>query len=145
MTFIPVNFDDAQEAVPVGAGKYEVQVTECKTTVTGPNSKVPGSPQFRVSIAFVGDVNAPNITHFISLPNEQDDSKTAQYKLLLLKRFLVAFNVRFDQNGIDTEQMAMDMVGASANIEVSQTEPDAETGNVYNRIILPRLRTEAGR
>lgn len=141
MTFIPVNLDDAVEAKPVPNGRYPLQITDCKVAQTGPGSKRPGSPQFRVSIGFQGDVNAPNITHFISLPHEDDEQSSSQYKALMLKRFLSLFNVPYDSRGIDVDQMAMEMVGASAEAEVVQDEP-TDNGNVYNRLIVPRLRDE---
>lgn len=141
MTFIPCNFDDAVEPQPVSSGRYNLQITGCEVAKTGPNSKVPGSPQFRVSIGFLDEPNAPNITQFISLPNEQDEAKSANFKVLLLKRFLTLFRVPFDASGIDTERMAMDMVGATANAEVQLSEPD-DNGNVYNRLVVPRIREE---
>ena len=139
MTFIPANFDDAVEPKPASAGRYNLQITGCDVAKTGPNSKVPGSPQFKVSIAFTDEPNTPNITHFVSLPNEQDKPETANFKVLLLKRFLTLFNVPYDTNGIDVEKMAMDMVGAQANAEVSLSEPD-DNGNVYNRLQTPKIR-----
>lgn len=142
MTFIPVNFDEAIEAQPASAGTYNLQITSAEVAKTGPNSKVPGSPQFRVSIGFPDEANTPNLTQFISLPNEQDDPDKAQFKVLMLKRFLTLFNVPFASDGIDTEKMAMDMVGATARAEVTLTEPD-DNGNVYNRLVVPRLRGEA--
>ena len=142
MTFIPVNLDDAVEAKPVPNGRYPLQITACDVAKTGPNSKRPGSPQFKVSIAFQGDVNAPNITHFISLPHEEDEPSSAQYKALMLKRFLALFNVPYDPRGIDVDAMAMEMVGAQAEAEVVQDEP-TDNGNIYNRLIVPRLRDES--
>lgn len=144
MTFIPVNFDDAVEPQPAAAGRYELQILKAQLAESGPNSKNPGSPQFRVTIGFANGDNHPNIMQFISLPNENDPPETANYKALQLKRFLVAFNVPFDSNGIDTERVSMDMIGAVASLEVSLSDPD-ENGNVYNRIQVPRLRSEAGR
>lgn len=141
MTYIPVNFDEAVEPQYAAGGRYNVQITECKIVATGPNSKVPGSPQFRVSIGFPDDSGLQNFSHFISLPNEQDEPKSANFKVLLLKRFLELFNVPYDTNGIDTERMAMDMVGATANAEVKLTEPNDE-GNVYNTLVVPKLRNE---
>lgn len=142
MTFIPVNFDEAIEPQPVGNGKYDLQIVACEVAKTGPNSKVPGSPQFRVNIGIPSEPNAPNITQFISLPNEQDEAKSAQFKVLLLKRFLTLFNIPYASDGIDTEKMAMDMVGATANVEVQLGEPD-DNGNVYNRLVVPRMKNEA--
>ena len=141
MSFIDVNFDEAVEPQPVSAGRYNLQITQCEVAKTGPNSKVPGSPQFKVSIALSDEPNAPNITQFISLPNEQDEAKSANFKVLLLKRFLVLFKIPFDPRGIDTERMAMDMVGSTANAEVQLSEPD-DNGNVYNRLVVPRIQEE---
>lgn len=142
MTFIPVNLDDAVEPKPVPNGRYQLQITGAEVTETGSQSKRPGSPQFRVSIGFVGDVNAPNITHFISLPHEDDEAKTANFKALNLKRFLHLFRVPYSSQGIDLHKMAMDMVGATAEAEVTQDTPD-DKGNVYNRLVVPRLKDEA--
>lgn len=144
MTFIPVNFDDAVEPQPVSGGRYNLQVIECKNAVTGEKSKHPGSPQFIVTIGFMDEPNAPNMTQFLSLPHSEDNQKSANFKVLLLKRFLTLFNIPFDPSGIDTEKMAMDMVGATANAEVTLSEPD-DNGNVYNRLVVPRLRNEDSR
>jgi len=142
MTFIPVNFDDAIEPQPVSNGRYNLQIVGCEIAKTGPNSKVPGSPQFKVVIGFADEPNAPNLMQFVSLPNEQDEQKSATFKVLLLKRFLTLFKVPFDPSGIDTEKMSMDMVGCEANAEVTLAEPD-DNGNVYNRLVVPRIAGEA--
>lgn len=144
MTFVPVNFDEAQEAKPASAGSYQLQITAAEETVTGPNSKHPGSPQLKVTLGFEDQANTPNITQFLSLPNEHDDGNQANFKALLLKRFLTHFKVPFAANGIDTDAICMEMIGASARTEVTLTEPD-DSGNVYNRVKIPRLRTEGGR
>lgn len=141
MPIIPVNFDDAQEAKPAKPGRYNLQITEAKLAETGPNSKRPGSPQFRVSIGFPGEENVPNMTQFISLPHEDDEKGSANYKTLLLKRFLVLFGVPFNPKEIDTERMAMEMVGCTATAEVGLTEPN-EKGDVFNTLVVPRLRDE---
>jgi hypothetical protein len=142
MAFIPVNLDDAVEQRPASAGNYNLQITAAQEVKTGPNSKHPGSPQFKVTIGFPDDPNTPNLTQFISLPSEYDDRDQALFKMLLLKRFLALFNIGYDSAGIDTEKLCMEMVGATANAAVSLTEPD-DNGNVYNRLIVPRMRDEA--
>ena len=142
MTFIPANFDDAVEAKPAPAGRYTLQITKMEETQTGPNSKHPGSPQLRATLGFVDQPNTPDITHFISLPNEFDENPT--FKTLLLKRFLEAFRIPYDRNGIDTERVCMEAVGCTANLEVTLDEPDTN-GNVYNRVKIPRLAAEPGR
>lgn len=145
MTHIPVNFDEVQEPQPAPGGRYDLQILEAVVTKTGPNSKNPGSPQYRVTLGFEDQsLNAPNVSHFISLPNETDEPKDANFKALLLKRFLVLFGVPFDSSGIDMEETAMAMVGATANVEVKLGEPD-DNGNVYNRLVVPRIPSESGR
>ncbi len=142
MSIINVNFDDAVEPKPAAAGSYELQITKCDITETGPNSKRPGSPQFKVTIGFIDQPNTPNVQHYVSLPHEEDDSDAANFKLLLLKRFLVLFNVQFATNEIDTEKMAMDMIGATATADVELTEPN-DNGDVYNRLRVPKIRGES--
>jgi hypothetical protein len=141
MTYIPVNFDDAVESKPAQPGKYNLQITKCELTKTGPNSAHPGTPMFKVTIGFTDNANTPNITHFATLPNEDDLPEKALGKALFLKRFLALFSVPYDRGGIDTEQLPMDMVGCSAYAEVSLSEPD-DSGNVYNRLQIPRIKGE---
>ena|SRR6478736_9650556 len=139
MTFVPANFDDAQEARPAKPGKYALQITKAEEVLTGPNSKHPGMPQLRVTLGFQNEPNTPDVTQFISLPHEFDENPT--FKTLLLKRFLEHFKIPYDRNGIDTEKVCMEAVGCSAVTEVGLSEPDAN-GNVYNRVVIPRLRDE---
>lgn len=144
MSFLSINFDDAVEPSIAPAGNYDLQITGCEIVKTGPGSKVPGKDQFKVSLGFLGHPEYLNITQFISLPHDEDKESSASFKVLLLKRFLVAFNVNFQSNGIDLEQTAMEMVGATARLEVNLTEPNAN-GNVYNGVVIPRLPAENGR
>lgn len=137
MAFIPVNLDDAVEPQPVGEGSYNLQITKCDLQ----DSKA-GKPMFRVSIGFPDEPNTPNMTQFISLPSEEDEPSTAEFKALMLKRFLHLFNISYDPKGIDTEKMAMEMVGASAQgAHVTLGEPN-ENGDVYNQLTVPRIREE---
>ena len=142
MTFIPTNFDEAQEAKPAPSGMYQVQVVKAELGETGPKSKVPGSPMFKLQMGFPDNPNTPNFNHYVSIPNENDDADTARYKTLLLKRFLVAFSIPFEANGFDTDSLAMEMVGATANIEVELGEPN-DNGDVYNSLKVPRIRGES--
>lgn len=144
MTFIPINLDDAVEPQPAPAGRYELQITACQEAKTGERSKNPGSPQLRVTLGFSDEPNVPNLTHFISLPNEHDEPNSAQFKALMLKRFLHLFDTPYNSEGIDTEQICYALIGQSTAAEVTLSEPD-ENGNIYNRLLIPRLRGEAGR
>lgn len=142
-----INFDDAVEPQPLPKGKYEVQITAAEEKVTGPNSKNPGSPQVVVTAGFIGpsqeEQNAPTVRHFISLPAEGDEAKTANFKVLLLKRFMAAFGVPVPTGSQDlnVEDLCFSLVGRTATLEVSLSEPN-DSGDVYNGLIIPRMRDE---
>lgn len=143
MTFIPVNFDDAREPQPAPGGRYNLQIVSAEVATTGPQSKHPGSPQYKVQIGFQDVDNVPNITHFISLPHSEDEDG-GRFKTLLLKRFLTLFRVPYQNDGFDLEGLAMEMAGAQANAEVRLDPPD-DKGNVYNRLVVPRMPAEPNR
>ena len=142
---IPLNLNEVQEPKPVSLGRYELQITGCEEGKSREKQK----PQFRVSIAIEGHDDAPNITHFISIPSEDDEPGALQFKAILLKRFLTLFKIPFNGESLDTEQLAMEMVGARANAEVGlDKEKDSQgnekpDGNVYNRLVVPRMKGEA--
>lgn len=134
---IPVDVGAAQESKPVPNGVYDVQITECLDT-----KSQAGKPMLSVSLVFEAHPDAPSMRHFISLPVPGEEASKTQYKALMLKRFLTQFKQPIP-NQIDTEKLAMSLVGAKAKAEVTLSEPDAETGNVYNRLTVPRLRDES--
>lgn len=140
MTFIPVNFDEAVEASAVPAGRYDLQIVAAEVKQTGPNSANPGRDMLVFSVGFEDNsLNAPNIRHFVSLPHPDDEGTKGQTKALMLKRFLVAFDVPFESNGIDTDSICFEAIGHTAsNVEVVQDIGQDGT-SVYNRINLPRL------
>lgn len=143
MTFIPMNLDEVQEQKPAPKGTYELMITAAQATESGERSKNPGSPLLKVTLGFVDqEINAPVITHYLSLPFEGDEN--ASFKALMLKRFLGAFGAGYSSEGIDVDNLAIELVGHTANLEVDLTEPN-DNGDVYNRIKVPRLRDEPAR
>lgn len=142
MSFINVNLDDVSEQTVAPSGRYELQITSC----TEMRSKKTDMPMLKVSLGFLGDNNFMNLNHFVNLPSENDDPDSAKFKALLLRRFLALFNVKYDSRGIDTEKLAMEMVGASAEAEVKQeTLPPREDSTetiIVNKLVIPRLRNE---
>ena len=135
MTFIPMNLDEVQEQKPAPKGTYELMITAAKFQ----ESKT-GKPMLVATLGFVDqEINAPVITHYISLPFEGDEK--ANFKALMLKRFLHAFGVGYSQEGIDVDSLALELVGQVANLEVGFTDPN-DSGDVYNNIRVPRLRDE---
>ncbi len=143
MTFIPVNFDEAVEATAAPVGRYDLQIVAAEVKPTGAASANPGRDQLVFQVGFMDtELNAPNIRHYVSLPHPDDDATKARNKALMLKRFLVAFDVPFESNGIDTESICFETIGHTAsNVEVGQDIGQDGT-SVYNRINLPRLPRE---
>lgn len=140
MTFIAVNLDETVEQKAAPKGSYELTITGAIETASGENSKHPGAPMIKATLGFTDpEVNSPTITHFITLPYEGDDK--ASFKLLMLKRFLGAFDIPYDKGGIDVEAICFEMIGKTATLEVDLTEPN-ENGDMFNRIKVPRLRDE---
>jgi hypothetical protein len=136
MSFISMNtsFSAVNEQQPVASGRYTVRVVSADPDYVGQTGK--SSIKLQLSIDEHDD--APLISHFISLPSEGDDSDKAAFKMLMMKRFLVAFSVPFEDNGFDPAEL----VGTSATVDVVLGEPDAK-GNVYNQLgFLPKLRDE---
>lgn len=137
-----LNFDDVVEQKPLPKGRYPTQITAGELKETGPNSKNPGRPILQFTVGFTGPSKeeqvAPTVRHFVSLPHPDDEQKSYDFKLLMLKRFLVAFNIPFSNN-FDPEETAFAAIGQTADLEVDLTEPD-ENGNVYNRLVFPKLR-----
>lgn len=128
---IPVNLGDVKESKPVPAGKYDLTIASVEDT-----KSQAGKPQLRVSIGIDGHDDAPNLTHFVSLPSPGDEK--AQAKALFLKRFLAMFSIPHEDMAFDTD----DFPGASAKgAEVSLSEPD-DNGRVYNRLIVPYMQED---
>lgn len=129
---IPLNLSDIQESRPVSNGRYDLIIA---TAEEGKSKN--GADQLKVSIGIQGEDKAPNLTHFISLPGGGDDAQKANFKMLLLKRFLHAFKIPYDSDGFNVE----DFVGSTASCDLTLSEPD-DSGNIYNRLQLPRLPSE---
>ena len=134
MPFIPVNMNDVVESKLVKNGRYPLQIVSCEEVMT----KTSGKPQLSISIAIEGHEDAPNLRHYMSLPAPGDEPDKAKFKLLLAKRFCHLFKIPYGEQGFDTDQF----IGATAEAEVTLSEPD-ESGNIYNRLNVPRLKEEA--
>jgi hypothetical protein len=140
MPVIPVNLDDIKESNPVPAGRYNVVITSVEETLSR-NEK----PRYEVSIEIEGHEDAPTIMHYVSLPTEGDEPGTLRFKLLLLKRFCHLFGVNLTGNELDTEALAMKLVGRRASAELSlekerdQDGKDKPGGRVFNRLVIPNL------
>lgn len=129
---IPVNLDEVKESRPVPTGKYGLTIASVEDT----KSKA-GAPMLVVSIGIDGHADAPNVTHYMTTPQEGGDPKKEGYKALMIARFLDAFKIPHDSSGFDTD----DFPGATATCSLLLSEP-SEDGRVFNRLDLPQLREE---
>lgn len=131
---IPINLNDVQESKPVPAGRYTLTIASAEEAKSHS-----GKPQIKVSIGISGHDGSPNVSHYVSLPSGDDDQQKANAKALFLKRFLALFKIPYDASGFSVD----DFPGATADAELSLSEPD-DNGNVYNRLQLPRLKSDVG-
>lgn len=132
---------EVQEAPLAPEGEYDLAVHSVEhDTDNGKNNII-------VGIKFLGE-NFQPFRHYISLPLPSDAQKdqekgnpagtTQKTKLLMLKRFLVAFNIPFEANGFDP----MDIQGATARVKVGQRSyNDAQTNEprLAQTLRLPNL------
>jgi len=136
MPFISMNLDDAKESRPVPLGRYDLVIGSCEEVLTKEAQK----PQFKCIINIEGHDDAPPVFHHVGIPTPDDEPSKAQFKMLLLKRFLKLFHVSYSAEGFDTEVLAMELVGARASsVELQQSEYN---GNLSNTIVVPRLKDE---
>lgn len=126
MAVISTNLGDVHEPKPVAPGLYALTIAEAEYREE--------KNDIRVSIGIDEHLDAPNVTHFISLAKDEDDERKVSFKALMLKRFLTAFGIPHNDTEFDTD----DFSGATASLELVLSEPN-EAGNVYNRLVLPRI------
>lgn len=128
--FIEMNLGGVAEPKPVAPGRYALTIADAKYREA--------KGDIQVSIGIDGHLDAPNVSHYISFPKKDDDAGKAAFKKLMLKRFLVQFNISHDDaSGFDVA----DFLGATADAQLSLSEPD-DSGNVYNRLALEKLADE---
>lgn len=133
--FIPIDLTAAQESKPVPAGRYDLIITAIPEET---KTKEKGKPQLVVNLSIVGHDTSPNVRHYMGLPAEDDEPRAREFKVLLLRRFCELFSIPFTAQGFDLN----DFVGASASsVELGLSEPN-ESGDVYNRLVVPRMRGE---
>ena len=137
MSFIQMDssFSNVKEKQPVPKGTYDLLIENAVEHT----SKESGKPSIKCTIAIEGHPEASKVTHYVPLPNDEDDAAKTANKMIMIKRFLVAFGIPFEDNGFNVE----DFFGARGQAELQLTSPDEDpNGNIYNRLNLPRLADE---
>jgi hypothetical protein len=133
--FIDFDPNSYQEPKPVANGRYDLTIA----SADGAQSKA-GNQMLKIRMDINGHDEAPPVFENLSLPYPD----CAQIIGLNFNRFMALFKVRIEKGQLDTDALAVDLVGRSANAELKQGEYN---GNVTNKIVLPKLSIEpnAGR
>src|ERR1035437_9654342 len=140
MPFIPTDFSGAVEPKPVPLGRYDVVISSAEDTLTKGGDGKEQKPQIKCMLLIEGHDDAPAIFHYIGTPsvNDKDGGK---FQTLLFKRFMAAFKQPLDENGIDTEALAMSLPGSRANLELKQQVYNEMISNV---LVIPALKADEG-
>lgn len=144
MPFINAAMADAKESETVPEGNYHVRNHSAEEK----DSKS-GKPMIVVTSIIESDdyPNAAPIVTYLNIPSDNDEPKAAAFKLLQLRRFCECFEIPFDDNGFDTD----DIAGSEADVDISvemyrpmvDGKPDMSRAEIAtNRLNLPRLRNE---
>lgn len=136
MSILNIDFDAAVEPTVAPAGRYRLQIVAAEVGKSSDRSKFPGNPQFKVSIGFPDDPQYQTFTHYASTPAPEMTAKELNWCVVLLRRFLSAFNVPYRSGELDLEQLSMEMVGAEWYGEVGLSEPN-DDGRTFNNLRLP--------
>jgi len=129
MPKINVDLKDAQELEIAPEGEYELRIIKADD-----GTSKSGNDMTTVTLAFEGHPEWQPIKHWITYPNEDTPPDQRAFRLIDIKRFLVAFDVGHDDGGFDSD----DLLGQVGKCLVIQEK--ADDGNTYNRIKPPRLR-----
>lgn len=135
MGFINLNLGDVKEQRAVAAGRYRLVIANWEET----ESKEKKTPQLKFSINIEGHDEAMQVQQYIPLAGPKDEQKSAAFKNLLMARFLTLFKVPNTVEGFNPD----DAIGCSADAELQLTEPNKDSGDVFNRLVVPKLSGEA--
>jgi hypothetical protein len=131
MPFISVPLDDAKEAEPVPEGEYDLRIVKAED---GPSKKGNAMTTVYIKVEDSAYPNAALVRHWITYPDRDTPADQRQMRLLDIKRFLTCFGVAQESNGFNSD----DLLGSVGRSFLYQEE--ADDGNVYNRLRLPRLK-----
>lgn len=134
MSFIQVsNIGDAVEASAVDEGQYGLTVA----FVSDDDSKA-GKPMITLGLEIDGHPDAAMVYQYINLPYEEDEEKTAKFKLLLLARMFTLLGLDIAE-GIETDELfGITFDGFLVKEEVEQDDPEAAP-EFRNVLRVPKL------
>lgn len=131
----PDDFQQELEDRLVPEGEYELRIVKADfgASKSGENNVA----SILCSVQGPEGDNASPIGHWIVWPNKDADARANRQRTRDIKRFLTVFGWPLDQ-GFDPEANIADLQGAEGKCFVRQ-EKNKDTGEVYNRLRLPRL------
>jgi len=134
MSFIEMNgIGEAKEAEAVDENNYDLVVA---TVSEEPSKK--GKPMITLGIEIEGHPDASLVYHYVSLPDEDDEEKTAKFKLLMAARFFTLAGIDVS-NGLDTDELfGVSFKGFLSKEEIEQDDPDAPPA-FRNTLKVPKL------
>ena len=134
MPFIDVPLGDAKEGKPVPEGEYNLRVSSYEA-----ETSKKGNPMYHAVIV-IEDGEYPNalpIHYYINDVLEDDEESARNMKLLDTRRFLETFDIPYEDNGYDDE----DVPGSTGKCLVILAAAEGQYDE-RNELRLPRLKGE---
>lgn len=134
MSFIEMKgIDTVKEAEAVDEANYDLTIAFVSED---PSKK--GKPMITLGLEIEGHPDASMVYHYISLPDEDDEEKTKNFKLLNAARFFTLAGVDVT-DGLDTEDLyGVTFNGFLTKEEIEQEDPDAPPA-FRNVLKVPKL------
>lgn len=130
MSFIKLAIDDIKEGEVVPEGEYDLRIVSAKDGASKAGNEM---TTVMIKIEDAGTPNPNLVGHWLVYPADDADASQKYMRLLDIKRFLQCFGIAID-GGFDSD----DLVGQTGRAFLKQEQ--GENGQVYNRIVLPRLK-----
>lgn len=134
MPFIEVEgLNESYEDQVVPEGEYELRVTAAQAK----RNKADTRDMILAVCAIEGSdvANPRSVFYNMNFPNKDDSADGRRLMMQAVTRFLKHFDIAFEANGINPE----DMVGATASCLLKQEEIEGTDGEMRNIIVLPAL------
>ena len=141
MPFISAPVAEATEDELVPEGEYDLTIEDVSEQDSKKSGKALLMCLIRIDNPPERIKNPAPIFHYVSLPHPDDEPKTVQFKLRMIRRLLNCFGVAFEDNGFDSD----DLVGAKGTCLVVQQEmmkDDKGTGEYSHALRLPKFANE---
>ncbi len=132
MSFVELPLEGTMEEKSVPESVYDLRLETVKETTNEETGRLSFMCVLRIENPPEDNPNPAAIFHYLWMPMEGDEQSTVQMSLLGLKRFLTLFNVPFEGNGFNPE----DLPGSAAECLLAEEEYE---GMVRNVLRLPAL------